>query len=119
MEAALAQAEKVAAYKGLTGKNALHLRLLAEEMMGMMRSITGETEGKFWIEDESGEFRLHLPQCKSIGGFRQQSCLQKSGGMKLADRTPLFESRFESLYHKRDRWLLCLLPSHRSIYKIA
>ena len=60
MEVALAQAEKVAAYKGLTGKNALHLRLLAEEMMGMMRSITGETEGKFWIEDEDSTYRLHL-----------------------------------------------------------
>ena len=51
MEEALAQVEKVAAFKGLSGKNALHLRLLTEEMMGMMRSITGETEGQFWIED--------------------------------------------------------------------
>ena len=41
------QAEKVAAYKGLSPKGALHLRLLTEEMMGMMRSITGEKEGKF------------------------------------------------------------------------
>ena len=60
MEAALEQVEKVAAYKGLTGKNALHLRLLAEEMMGMMRSITGETEGQFWIEDEDQVYELHL-----------------------------------------------------------
>ena len=60
METALAQAEKVAAYKGLTGKNALHLRLLTEEMMGMMRSITGEKEGQFWIEDDGGVFQLHL-----------------------------------------------------------
>ncbi len=60
METALAQVDKVAAYKGLTGNNALHLRLLAEEMMGMMRSITGETEGKFWIEDEGDTYRLHL-----------------------------------------------------------
>ena len=60
MDAALAQADKVAAYKGLTGKNALHLRLLTEEMMGMMRSITGESEGRFWIEDDGGEYRLHL-----------------------------------------------------------
>ena len=60
MEAALLQAEKVAAYKGLAPKNALHLRLLAEEMMGMMRSITGETEGQFWIEDEQDEYQLHL-----------------------------------------------------------
>ena len=60
IESALAQVDKVAAYKGLTGKNALHLRLLTEEMMGMMRSITGETEGKFWIEDEDNVYQLHL-----------------------------------------------------------
>ncbi|MBO4926229.1 MAG: hypothetical protein J5472_07085 [Clostridia bacterium] len=60
MEKALDQAEKVAAYKGLSGKNALHLRLLTEEMMGMMRSITGETEGVFWIEDDNDVYRLHL-----------------------------------------------------------
>ena len=33
IETALNQVDKVAAYKGLTGKNALHLRLLTEEMM--------------------------------------------------------------------------------------
>ena len=60
IETVLSQVEKVTAYKGLTGKNALHLRLLTEEMMGMMRSITGETEGKFWIEDEENVYQLHL-----------------------------------------------------------
>ena len=60
METALAQVEKVAAYKGLSQKNTLHLRLLTEEMMGMMRSITGETKGWFWIEDEDNIFQLHL-----------------------------------------------------------
>lgn len=60
MEAALQQADKVAAYKGLSAKNALHLRLLTEEAMGLMRSITGETEGKFWIEDRDDEYELHL-----------------------------------------------------------
>lgn len=60
MEAALNEVEKVAAYKGLTGKNALHLRLLGEELMGMMRSITGETKGLFWIEDADDVYQLHL-----------------------------------------------------------
>lgn len=36
MASALNLAEKVAAYKELSGKNALHLRLLTEETMGMM-----------------------------------------------------------------------------------
>ena len=60
MEAALQQADKVAAYKGLSARNALHLRLLAEEAMGLMRSITGETEGLFWIEDRDDDYELHL-----------------------------------------------------------
>ena len=60
IEAALEQVEKVAAYKGLAPKSALHLRLLTEEMMGMMRAITGEQEGKFWIEDEDNTYQLHL-----------------------------------------------------------
>ena len=60
METALAQAEKVAVYKGLARKEALSLRLLTEEMLGLMRALTGESEGVFWIEDEDGEYRLHL-----------------------------------------------------------
>ncbi len=59
---ALSQAEAVAAYKSLSPKDSLHLRLLAEEMMGMMRALAGEQEADFWIEDEGGDgaFRLHL-----------------------------------------------------------
>ena len=60
IETALNQVEKVAAYKNLAPKNALHLRLLTEEMMGLMRSLTGETKGKFWIEDEDNVYQLHL-----------------------------------------------------------
>ena len=60
METALSQAEKVAAYKGMSVKDTLHLRLLTEEMMCMMRSLTGETEGLFWIEDENDVYQLHL-----------------------------------------------------------
>ena len=61
MEEALRQTEDVASYKKLDKKNALHLRLLGEEMMGMLRSLTGETEASFWIEDnKQGVFELHL-----------------------------------------------------------
>lgn len=60
MEKALEQVEKVAVYKNLSHKNALHLRLLAEEAMGMLRSIAGDVKGKFWIEDDNDLFELHL-----------------------------------------------------------
>ena len=60
MEQALREADKVVAYKDLSAKSAIHLRFLTEEMMGMMRSITGETDGEFWIEDQDGVYQLHL-----------------------------------------------------------
>ena len=60
MDTALSQVDKMAAYKGMSHHSALHLRLLTEEMMAMMRSITGENEGRFWIEDEDQVYQLHL-----------------------------------------------------------
>ena len=66
METALKQAEKAAAYKGLGTKSALQLRLLTEEMMGLMRSITGETEGAFWRSRKRSSSR-----CPPRDGTRQ------------------------------------------------
>lgn len=78
MEAALNQAEKVASYKGLSFKDSLRLRLLTEEMMGMMRSITGETNGLFWIEDEDGVYRLHLQVKTRMTNDKRESLLNVS-----------------------------------------
>ena len=60
MEAVLAQVDAVAAYKALSPEDAMHLHLLAEETMAMMRAITGEVDGEFWIEDQNGVYELHL-----------------------------------------------------------
>ena len=60
MEAAMEQAEKIAEFKGLSPRNTRHLRLLTEEAMALMRAITGDVEGAFWIEDDGGSFELHL-----------------------------------------------------------
>ncbi len=86
METALKQVEKVAAYKELGHKQALHLRLLAEEMMGMMRSITGEKEGEFWIEDENGKYRLHLRVNTHMDSDKREKLLSvsKSGKNEAA-----------------------------------
>ena len=81
-EAALEQADKVIAYKGLTGKHALHLRLLTEEMVGMMRSITGKPEGTFWIEEEDGEYELHLRVRKQLNEEEKKQLLSASSSGK-------------------------------------
>ena len=60
MTAALEQTSASAAFRGLSGKNALHLRLLAEEMLGMFRQITGNAGADFWLDSEGDRFELHL-----------------------------------------------------------
>ena len=78
MASALKLAEKVAAYKELSQKNALHLRLLTEETMGMMRSITGKTEGRFWIEDHSNTYELHLKVSVNVSPGMKKELLSAS-----------------------------------------
>ena len=82
MEAALEQVEKAAAYKGLSAKNTLQLRLLTEEMLGMMRTLTGETEGKFWMEDKDGEYQLHLQVEARLTSERREQLLSVSSSGK-------------------------------------
>lgn len=79
MEKVLEQADKVIAYKGLKGKDALHLRLLTEEMTGMMRSLTGESRGEFWIEDnENNEYQLHLKMNTRMTSVKREKLLAVS-----------------------------------------
>ena len=79
---ALEQVEKVAAYKALSPKSTLHLRLLTEEMMGLMRSITGEPEGEFWIEDDNGEYQLHLRVATRLSIEKREQLLAVSASGK-------------------------------------
>ena len=78
MNAALDQVEKVSAYKGLSSRNTLHLRLLTEEMMGMMRSITGETRALFWIEDQNNVYELHLQVRTAMDPEKREQLLAAS-----------------------------------------
>lgn len=82
METAIGQADKVAAYKGLSEKDAMHLRLLTEEMMGLMQSVTGADEGEFWIEDEDGEYRLHLLVRTLLSAEKKEQLLSVSASGK-------------------------------------
>lgn len=56
----LAEAEKTAAYAGLEKQDALQLRLLSEEMTGILKGIAGDFSADFWIEESNKKFQLHL-----------------------------------------------------------
>ena len=78
MDAALAQADRTAAELGLSPREALHMRLLVEEMMGMVRSIIGQIEGKFWIETEDGGYRLYLQMVSMMDSEQRKQLLSAS-----------------------------------------
>lgn len=48
------ECERVAEYNGFTDKQALQLRLICEELDGMLPNIIDDFEGTLWIEYEGG-----------------------------------------------------------------
>ncbi len=60
MDEALNLTEKAAESMKLNPRNTLRLRLLAEEMMNMVRSITGNFTADFWLEHEGSSCKLVL-----------------------------------------------------------
>ena len=57
---ALEETEKVAAYLGLSVKDATMQTLMMEEVLGLARSVIGDTQAQFWIETEGQEIDLCL-----------------------------------------------------------
>lgn len=78
MEDALRQAEKTAAFAELSPKSAMHLRLLTEEMLGMVRSITGKVSCEYWIESKGQAFELHLHTSTQMNDEKRRQLLAAS-----------------------------------------
>ncbi|MBO5570136.1 MAG: hypothetical protein J6A79_14550 [Clostridia bacterium] len=57
---ALEETKKVASYTGLEPKLTTRLQLMTEEMLSLARSVTGEMQASFWIENEGSQFDLHM-----------------------------------------------------------
>ena len=60
LETVLAEVEKVTTYNGLEDKKALRLRLLAEELCGMLPGLIENFSGKFWAENDAKNNELHV-----------------------------------------------------------
>jgi hypothetical protein len=60
LAAILQESERVAAYNGLSHKQALQLRLLCEEIDGMLPNIIDDFNGEFWIDFEDGLCKVNV-----------------------------------------------------------
>ena len=84
---ALALAEALGRESGLEGKNLIRLRLLTEELLGMLRGIAGRVEANFWLEAEGRNFEIHMKSEVGITPeMREQFLSASSSGKNDAAR---------------------------------
>ena len=88
-ENAVAETRKVAEYQGLSGKDVLHLELMTEEMLSLVRSVTGEMQASFWIETEAKQYDLHLTT-KTVMDKEKRSLLISSSSSRKNEAAKSF-----------------------------
>ncbi len=84
MEKALALVEKYGAYWQLPSKEEMHLRLLAEETIGMIGGITGSFEGEFWLEKKNNAHHICLHADTYMDSDMEEDLLSVSSDGKNA-----------------------------------
>ncbi|MBQ5833880.1 MAG: hypothetical protein IIW36_03620 [Clostridia bacterium] len=60
LDAILKESERVAEYNGLSHKQALQLRLLCEEIDGMLPNVIDDFEGELWIDFADGVCKVNV-----------------------------------------------------------
>lgn len=58
LEKILTETQKTAVYAELDGKQTLRSRLIAEELVGMLKELSENFDGDFWIEQENLSFKF-------------------------------------------------------------
>jgi hypothetical protein len=94
---ALVETEKAASFRGLDPKQTLRLRLLAEEMTGMLRTIVGETDLRYWVESEDMTFSLHLSG-RAIMDPETREALMKASTSGKNEASKGFMGRLRSIF---------------------
>ena len=82
MTKAYSELDKFAQYQGLTYKEGLRLRLLAEEMFGMVQGIVGDFGAYFWLEGEKKNVELHLEAYVDMDMDKREELLSVSSSGK-------------------------------------
>lgn len=79
---ALEETKKVASYTGLDPKLSTRLQLMTEEMLCLARSVTGEMQASFWIENEGSQFDLHMATKTVMDKEKRNNLLSSASSRK-------------------------------------
>lgn len=85
LELILEESEKIASYNGFNQKQTLQLRLLCEEVEGMLPNIIGNYDGDFWIEYEEGICKMNiLIELRELTAEKKKELIEVSSNKKNA-----------------------------------
>ena len=78
----LKETERFVHKAGYTGKMALHINLLVEEVLSMVRTPTGDFFASFWLESDEEECRIYVDAVADVDWDRKQEFLSLSKNHK-------------------------------------
>jgi hypothetical protein len=87
IENALQEADRFVRDAGIEGKKALHVNLLAEEVLGMIRAIVGDYSARFWMECDKNECRICVDAVADVDSKKKKELLSVSkSGKNVANK---------------------------------
>ena len=102
---AVEETQSIAEFNGLDRKNSLRLALFTEEMLSLVRTITGQMEAEFWLECEDQHYELCMTTSTVTDKkVRKELLASSSSGRNDASRSFLgrLRSAFESARAAKD-----------------
>ncbi len=87
IKGALDEADRFVKQAGFEGKNALHINLLTEEVLGMVRAMVGDFSARFWLESDKKECRITVDAVADMDPAKRHELLSVSkSGKNVAKR---------------------------------
>ena len=85
LDSILTEVEKVTSYNQMQKKEALRLRLLVEELVGMLPSLVENFEGKIWIQNDENKYEIHTElSVEGLSKEKKEALIEVSGNKKNA-----------------------------------
>lgn len=79
---AMKQTAKISAFNNQNAKDAVHLQIMTEELLSLVRSITGSLDAVFWIENDAKYYELHLSTRTDLTKEKRSMLLQSASSGK-------------------------------------